>query len=149
MLRVRTIYASGASEAARYYAGYAGYLDPENSHEVPGQWAGRQAPGLGLSGDVSQDQLEDLLSGLDPTTGVRLGAPFRDRVTRHGKLIRAVAGYDATFSAPKSVSLWWGLTGDQGVLDAHNIAVQAALTCLLYTSPSPRDRTRSRMPSSA
>ena len=25
----------------------------------------------------------------------------------------------------------------------------AALTCLLYTSPSPRDRTRSRMPSSA
>ena len=25
----------------------------------------------------------------------------------------------------------------------------AALVCLLYTSPSPRDRTRSRMPSSA
>ena len=30
--------------------------------------------------------------------------------------------------------------GDQ--VDIHN-------TCLLYTSPSPRDRTRSRMPSSA
>ena len=28
-------------------------------------------------------------------------------------------------------------------------AVEMALTCLLYTSPSPRDRTRSRMPSSA
>ena len=28
-------------------------------------------------------------------------------------------------------------------------AVQRYLTCLLYTSPSPRDRTRSRMPSSA
>ena len=27
--------------------------------------------------------------------------------------------------------------------------VQHLLTCLLYTSPSPRDRTRSRMPSSA
>ena len=26
---------------------------------------------------------------------------------------------------------------------------QAELFCLLYTSPSPRDRTRSRMPSSA
>ena len=25
----------------------------------------------------------------------------------------------------------------------------APITCLLYTSPSPRDRTRSRMPSSA
>ena len=28
-------------------------------------------------------------------------------------------------------------------------AVTQAMTCLLYTSPSPRDRTRSRMPSSA
>jgi len=28
-------------------------------------------------------------------------------------------------------------------------AMGLALTCLLYTSPSPRDRTRSRMPSSA
>ena len=28
-------------------------------------------------------------------------------------------------------------------------AGQLALGCLLYTSPSPRDRTRSRMPSSA
>ena len=27
--------------------------------------------------------------------------------------------------------------------------VTSVLTCLLYTSPSPRDRTRSRMPSSA
>ena len=26
---------------------------------------------------------------------------------------------------------------------------QRPITCLLYTSPSPRDRTRSRMPSSA
>ena len=30
-----------------------------------------------------------------------------------------------------------------------NIAVRLAASCLLYTSPSPRDRTRSRMPSSA
>ena len=27
--------------------------------------------------------------------------------------------------------------------------VKVAMLCLLYTSPSPRDRTRSRMPSSA
>ena len=32
----------------------------------------------------------------------------------------------------------------------HHAAVQALMqNCLLYTSPSPRDRTRSRMPSSA
>ena len=30
-----------------------------------------------------------------------------------------------------------------------NTHVEPTVTCLLYTSPSPRDRTRSRMPSSA
>ena len=35
-------------------------------------------------------------------------------------------------------------------LNAQPLAgVTVTLTCLLYTSPSPRDRTRSRMPSSA
>ena len=32
---------------------------------------------------------------------------------------------------------------------ANEIAKKLGITCLLYTSPSPRDRTRSRMPSSA
>ena len=32
---------------------------------------------------------------------------------------------------------------------AQQQAEQQAMNCLLYTSPSPRDRTRSRMPSSA
>ena len=31
----------------------------------------------------------------------------------------------------------------------HEMSEASAGTCLLYTSPSPRDRTRSRMPSSA
>jgi len=33
--------------------------------------------------------------------------------------------------------------------DDSDIETPEPLTCLLYTSPSPRDRTRSRMPSSA
>ena len=33
--------------------------------------------------------------------------------------------------------------------DVMDIAMTAGVLCLLYTSPSPRDRTRSRMPSSA
>ena len=32
---------------------------------------------------------------------------------------------------------------------AYNITISAASACLLYTSPSPRDRSLSRMPSSA
>ena len=40
--------------------------------------------------------------------------------------------------------------GDRGVFVDADVKTQTALgSCLLYTSPSPRDRTRSRMPSSA
>ena len=35
------------------------------------------------------------------------------------------------------------------VAEAGEIGIAVARACLLYTSPSPRDRTRSRMPSSA
>ena len=47
------------------------------------------------------------------------------------------------------------ITADAGRLGAFEANLQSGLTspniksCLLYTSPSPRDRTRSRMPSSA
>src|SRR5665811_2638752 len=40
----------------------------------------------------------------------------------------------------------WSVSG--GALPA-GLGLDGAGTCLLYTSPSPRDRTRSRMPSSA
>ena len=36
---------------------------------------------------------------------------------------------------------------DKAIINANKVAM--SLSCLLYTSPSPRDRTRSRMPSSA
>ena len=39
------------------------------------------------------------------------------------------------------------LTDFENLLEAGDPAIYAC--CLLYTSPSPRDRTRSRMPSSA
>ena len=40
-------------------------------------------------------------------------------------------------------------SGQVGASDANNAAMAELMPCLLYTSPSPRDRTRSRMPSSA
>ena len=36
-----------------------------------------------------------------------------------------------------------------GIYDRNNFPLAISIVCLLYTSPSPRDRTRSRMPSSA
>ena len=38
---------------------------------------------------------------------------------------------------------------DKSARDADKLMVMYSISCLLYTSPSPRDRTRSRMPSSA
>ena len=38
---------------------------------------------------------------------------------------------------------------EEGFRISHFDSGEKALACLLYTSPSPRDRTRSRMPSSA
>ena len=41
------------------------------------------------------------------------------------------------------------LTNKGLILNSRKEALLQYFTCLLYTSPSPRDRTRSRMPSSA
>jgi conjugative relaxase-like TrwC/TraI family protein len=123
VLRVTTIHARTAGASARYYTRYLAEDGPEGD----GQWLGRQADGLGLDGVVSTDDLEALLSGHDPATGTRLGTPLVDRYDAKGRLIPAVAGFDATFSAPKSLSIWWGLTGDPGLLEAHDIAVRAPL----------------------
>ena len=41
------------------------------------------------------------------------------------------------------------LANNESVRNTRTTIMKLPLTCLLYTSPSPRDRTRSRMPSSA
>jgi conjugative relaxase-like TrwC/TraI family protein len=123
MLRVTTIHANTSGASARYYTRYLA----DDGVGGEGRWLGRQAAGLRLSGTVSTEDLEALLSGHDPATGTRLGTPLVDRITPKGKRIQAVAGFDATFSAPKSLSVWWGLTGDPGLLEAHDLAVGTVL----------------------
>ena len=48
---------------------------------------------------------------------------------------------------PKGAEPPWDIMID--ILDAQPLFRARFKACLLYTSPSPRDRTRSRMPSSA
>ena len=123
MLRVTTLYASSAAATAAYYAQYL----TAAPGELPGAWWGRQAVAFGLSGTVEVAALELLLSGRHPDSGTPLGRELLDRYTADGRFVRAVTGFDATFSAPKSVSVWWALTGDHRLLEAHEIAVTAAL----------------------
>ena len=56
--------------------------------------------------------------------------------------MRAVAGFDATFSAPKSVSVLWALTQDDRLLEAHDTAVAAALAHLERFGATTRVRAR-------
>ena len=125
MLRVTTLYAATASATALYFTRYLTEAD-----EIPGVWIGRQAAGLGLQGVVTTEALEALLEGRDPTTGETLGNPLLDRVTSSGQVVRAVAGFDATFSAPKSLSVWWALSGDEGLAECHDVAVRAVVGCI-------------------
>lgn len=87
--------------------------------EAPGWWVGRGAERLGLAGVVDIEGLDAILSGRDPLTGTRLA----DEGVK-------IIGYDATFCAPKSVSLLYGLGSPAVAAEvraAHDAAVVAAL----------------------
>lgn len=97
------------------------YLDPS---EARGHWTGSASARLGLSGSVRPDGLRSLMAGISPADGCSL---------RHGGSPVKVAGYDLTFSAPKSVSVLFGTGGDDlqtTVRAAHDRAVQQALDYL-------------------
>ena len=97
-----------------------------------GQWHGILAAELGLVGVVSEDEFALLAQGQHPQTQEQL---VKHRTVQQyekadGKLISPVehrAGWDATFSAPKSVSLTALVGGDERVREAHRAAVTLAL----------------------
>jgi conjugative relaxase-like TrwC/TraI family protein len=140
MLRVTTLYAASAAATATYYTRYLA----DAPGEEPGRWIGRQADCLGLAGRVEADELQRLLEGRDPASGVSLGRQLVDRELADGQVVRAVAGFDATFSAPKSLSVWWALTGDTGLLEAHDVAVTAAVEHLERYGATTRIRHQGR-----
>jgi conjugative relaxase-like TrwC/TraI family protein len=92
--------------------------------ETAGRWIGAAAGRLGLRGEVASDDLRAVLAGRHPSSGEQLSG-------RPGT--RRVPGWDLTFSAPKSVSLLYGL-GDLEVsaaaLRAHESAIAAGLEYL-------------------
>jgi conjugative relaxase-like TrwC/TraI family protein len=92
--------------------------------EVAGVWAGHAAPGMGLAGEVTGEDLRALLAGLRPGTGLTANGE-RLRPNR-----RRVPGFDLTFSVPKSVSVLWAL-GDprvqHDVVESGEAAVAGAL----------------------
>ena len=88
------------------------------------------------------------LSGVITKEGIGLhsGEKTRIKISPFEK-----EGYYVSFSdKPDEIfKLNQDLIGNTMLCTAVKLAGRNLYTCLLYTSPSPRDRTRSRMPSSA
>jgi conjugative relaxase-like TrwC/TraI family protein len=100
--------------------------------QIRGQWQGRLAEQWGLRGEVGEEHFHRLTEGQHPITGEQLirHKAAREYVNEHGQKIRTMehrAGWDATFSAPKSVSLTALVGGDERIREAHEQSVAIAL----------------------
>src|SRR6201986_1691460 len=97
-----------------------------------GEWHGRRGDEFGLAGGVDGQHFARLADAQHPLTGEQL---VRHRIVQEyegadGKAVAPVehrAGWDATFSAPKSVSLTALVGGDDRVREANRQAVNTAL----------------------
>ncbi len=99
---------------------------------IVGQWHGRLAATWGLEGDVRDEQFARLAEGHHPLTDDILvrHQTARESTNARGASVMTMehrAGWDATFSAPKSVSLTALVGGDARVREAHRDSVTVAL----------------------
>ena len=96
------------------------------------EWQGKLAEQWNLAGTVGSEHFARLSEGQHPHTSDQL---VRHQVSRtyegkFGKEITSAehrAGWDATFSAPKSVSLTALVGGDERIREAHRESVRTAL----------------------
>jgi conjugative relaxase-like TrwC/TraI family protein len=112
MLRITP--STSAEGAKRYFTNLTRsdyYIDGQ---EAPGTWHGKGAERLGLSGEVEDREHYAMCDNLHPFTG--------EQLTPRNKENRRVA-FDFTFSAPKSVSVYYELSGDDRVIDAMRSSV--------------------------
>ena len=99
---------------------------------IQGEWHGKLAEKFGLAGAVGAEEFARLAEGQHPQTGEQLvqHRAVHEYQDADGKTVTPVehrAGWDATFSAPKSVSLTALVGGDDRVREAHREAVNVAL----------------------
>ena len=113
-----------------YASALANYWKQDNT--VQGEWQGQLAGKFGLAGAVEAQDFARLSEGQHPRTGDQLvrhrtGEPY---TSADGTTVTPAAhraGWDATFSPPKSVSLTALVGGDDRIRDAHHAAVTTAV----------------------
>src|ERR1035441_1557598 len=99
---------------------------------ILGEWQGQMAAKYGLAGAIDSQYFARLSEGQNPHSGEQLvrHRTGQEYTNAEGATIKPVehrAGWDATFSAPKSVSLTALVGGDDRVRAAHREAVTIAL----------------------
>jgi conjugative relaxase-like TrwC/TraI family protein len=100
--------------------------------QVHSEWQGRLAQEWGLRDSVGAEEFARLSEGQHPDSGAQLvkHQPAKTYDNEYGKEITSVehrAGWDATLSAPKSVSLTALVGCDERVRQAHRESVRMAL----------------------
>src|ERR1700675_2132551 len=124
-----------AGQARAYHAEEFGNASENYYSEgdrIRGEWHGRLSEQWGLSGEVREEYFQRLSEGQHPITGEQLVRyqTAREYVNRRGEKVSAMehrAGWDATFSAPKSVSLTALVGGDERIREAHRESVGVTL----------------------
>jgi conjugative relaxase-like TrwC/TraI family protein len=116
MLTIRAL-KNGKGYAGRHLE-YSDYVD-ENA-KVTGYWFGKAAEKLGLSGEVTKEQFENLRKGLSPDGTQKLRLRFNRSDKRRTM-------FDCVLSAPKSVSAQALPGGDARLINAHDQAVLETL----------------------
>ena len=99
---------------------------------IRGEWHGKLATEWGLQGEVREEHFGRLAHGQHPLTGEQLvrHQTAREYVNERGETVSTMehrAAWDATFSAPKSVSLTALVGGDDRVREAHRESTKVAL----------------------
>ncbi|MDA8119777.1 MAG: relaxase domain-containing protein, partial [Gammaproteobacteria bacterium] len=125
---------SNAGGAAQYYTEEQDRLEYYQGEKSPSEWKGAGAKISGIEGEeVTREGMEAMLSGKVREIGEsgfieerQLGRIRADQETGEKKLEHR-AGWDFTFSAPKSVSIEAEVFGRSDVLDAHREAVDKAM----------------------
>src|ERR1041384_4653639 len=127
--------ALAAGQAKDYFQ--AEYTNTQESYysegeTVKGKWFGKQADAWNLYGDVEKEHFDLLCEGQHPLTGDQLvrHVTRQKYENRYGETVESSehrAGWAATFSAPKSVSLAALVGGDERILEAHDRSVDIAL----------------------
>ena len=99
---------------------------------IHGDWHGQLADRWGLHGQVDQAHYRRLAEGQHPITGAQLvrHQTAHTYTNEHGERVTTMAhraSWDATFSAPKSVSVTALVGEDARIRDAHRESVTVAL----------------------